>query len=110
MKRYDFEQVEHFIIENSDELSRVSMGIEEDWCWTSDEVWNKEEGFKYYFPRLKEIRNIDGSAWGTPIMRCEFLDGRDIKIPCYYGESDYNEPDLLTSIICQYMGIPTGDK
>ena len=109
MRKYDFEQVEHFINENSERLASVKMGIAEDWI-TSEEIWNCKTGFKYYFPTLRTINEIEGSTWGTPIMLCEFLDGSELRIPCYYGKADCDRPNPIATILCALMGMPIGDK
>jgi len=81
--KYDYNKAKK-IIEDNKNANQISLGMLEDLGWTTDVVWNKEEGFLVDLddPNL-EIAGIDGSNWATPVAIIERKWGKDIIIECY---------------------------
>ena len=83
MKKYDFNKAQR-IIRNLEPLGlkQAVLGMEEDWHYTADTVWTKEEKFKVNFNEEK-IMGIKRSEWATPTLRLIFLGNIIQDIPCF---------------------------
>ena len=71
MKYYDYKTVYEYIEKNKEAIEEVSLGMQEDWGWTSETVYSNGD----YLVNLAEkpfIRFIDGSRWATPVMEVSF--------------------------------------
>lgn len=86
MKRYDFNKAQR-TIENFKPLGlkQAVLGIEEDWRFTADTIWTKEEGLQSNLHE-ENIVGISGSDWGTPTLRLIFLGNIIQDIPCFKEE------------------------
>ena len=83
MKHYDYNKAKEIINNHLDGLKEVSLGMEEDWFWTGETIW--EDGL--YKNELNDeilIGGINGSNWATPIIRLTFEDGSETELDCYY--------------------------
>lgn len=91
-KRYDYELAQRMIQMKSDALSEALMGMEEDWFWTAETVY---EGGKFTIDISEEpeIGGISSSHWATPAMLLKYKDGREEFVDCYTGESDRERPE-----------------
>ena len=80
--KYDYNKAKK-IIEDNKNAEQISLGMLEDLGWTTDVIWNKEEGFLVDLdePNL-EIVGIGGSNWATPVAIIEGKWGKKI-IECY---------------------------
>lgn len=87
MKKYDFEKAKRYIQMHSDLIEDATLGIQEDWWWTSEEVYS-EGNFTQDLDDLTEVAGITGSTWATPALLVNFKDGREEMLTCYQGESD----------------------
>lgn len=83
MAQYNFNLAKQ-IINSSAKLLRAELGMQEDWFWTADDVWNKNEGFSQSFNE-GIIAGISGSYWATPTLRLVFEDGSEKWFECYEG-------------------------
>ena len=82
MKKYDFKKAKEIIIQESKNgLLYAKMGMREDWTWTEEEVWNKEDLFSMNFYEEK-IASISGSSWATPML-------------ALYYEKEYMDLDMF---------------
>jgi hypothetical protein len=83
MKHYDYEKSKSIIKENKSKgLVEASLGMQEDWYWTAETIWNDGK----YVRVLKEntkIAGIDGSTWATPVLELTYSDETKITLNCY---------------------------
>jgi hypothetical protein len=93
MKNYNFDKAKQLISEHPDTVS-ASLGMHEDWCWTAEEIWNKDSG---YIKESGLIGGIDGSCWATPTLQLSFPDGSDKMIGCYTGDGIEVSPEEAAS-------------
>ena len=86
LKVYDFDKVER-IINNLKPLGlkQAVLGMEEDWFFTADTIWTKEEELHENF-KDQEIMGIKSSDWATPTLRLIFIDNIIQDMPCYKEE------------------------
>jgi len=107
MKNYDYKAAKRYIQMHSDLIKEVSLGIEEDWYWTSEVVY---EDLKFIVDLDKvglEIGGISGSIWATPTMKIIFKDGTELFKDVFTGESNKQRPDWF-SLGC--MSQPVQDE
>ena len=86
MKYYDLVKIRLFIEHRKNRIDRIDIGIREDWLSTSQRIFAMgklltelpNEGNKITF------RNIQGSMWGTPVMRVVNKDGSVDVVKCYF--------------------------
>lgn len=86
MKYYSKKIITDFIEAYKQEIQSVDVGMDEDWFWTAETVWNVEVG--YYNCMITDndnitIAGIGGSRWATPVMRVYYNDDSIRIIPCY---------------------------
>lgn len=94
-KLYDFAKAKRLIeIEKQSDLVSADMGILEDWFWTGKNVWNKEQGYLINLDKKNWIAGIDGSCWGTPIIKFYYSDGKEKKCNCWIGGEMERDPSL----------------
>jgi len=97
MKTYDFKSVKKYIQMHSDVIEEVSLGMQEDWFWTGQTVY---EDSKFVIDLDEEdlkIGGIHSSAWATPYMCVVFKDTEgELFKPAYTGESDSQRPEWFT--------------
>lgn len=62
----------------------MRVGLAEDWDYTSDEVWNAEEG---YIPR-EEVNVYASGYWTTPAMEVVYKDGKEELYVCWINGDD----------------------
>ena len=100
MKLYDLKKIMELIEEHKHEIGHAFVGMEEDWGWTSEEIWNLEDGYKFG-DNIEELENdglfvagIEGSSWATPVLKLEMLDGYTKTYDVYTddGEPYYKPP------------------
>ena len=83
MKKYDFEKMKQLVKDNAaNGLDYMEAGMAEDWNLTTEEFWDKEEGFSGP-PERGLIAGISGSSWATPVVKMYFEDGSTIVEECY---------------------------
>lgn len=86
MKLYNFELAKQIIKEKMPlGLKEVSLGMKEDWFFTSDVIWNISNGFSDDFQN-KSILSISSSDWATPTIELIFKDGKKETIDCFIEE------------------------
>jgi hypothetical protein len=87
-KLYDFNKAERTINNLKPlGLKQAVLGIEEDWHFTADIIWTKEEEFHENF-KSKSILSINGSDWGTPTLRLIFVGNIMQDLPCFMEEDN----------------------
>ncbi len=92
MKKYDFKSVQKYIQAHSDYIDEVYLGMQEDWFWTAEPVY---ENNKFTLELDKAdllIGGLSGSSWATPVMVIIFKDGTEIFKDAFIGESDGQKP------------------
>ncbi len=82
MKKYNYECVDNYIMDNAQSIVSVSLGMREDWSFTSMQVYERGE-YKVVFDENTTICGIDGSGWATPVMLVTYTDGSKYFIPCW---------------------------
>lgn len=82
MKQYDYERVDNFILDNAPNIQSVSLGMREDWIFTSMQVYERGE-YKVVLDERTAICGINGSYWATPVMLVTYTDGSQNLIPCW---------------------------
>lgn len=70
-KQVDWDKVKEFVESNKENLESVTVGLAEDWSYTSGEVWNSKEG---YIPK-ENTYVYASSKWATPAMDVEYKSG-----------------------------------
>jgi len=68
-KKLDWDGVKQFIEENKEDILNVSGGLSEDWSWTADVIWNKEDGF------IEDNDVWNSSTWATPAIEVYYKNG-----------------------------------
>lgn len=91
MKYYDFQKAKNIIESEREEIVSASLGMEEDWCWTSATVFENGK-FVIDLEKCKEICGIDGSYWATPILEVEYKNG-------FYKEQECFKYDANDSVV-----------
>lgn len=83
MKYYDWDEIRRVIEEYIPKgLVEAMVGMGEDWFWTAETVWSKEEGYiedmdKPEMDNDRGIGGIYGSPWATPIIKLD-IEGEDM--------------------------------
>jgi hypothetical protein len=95
-KTYDFAAALKYIQTNSDYLDSVSLGMQEDWFWTAETVYEDERLTRELDKEGLKIGGIDSSHWATPTMHIIFKDGREEFKPCFVGESEGQKPEWFS--------------
>lgn len=87
MKYYDGVKCVMYIACNYNKIEEVQLGIKEDWTYTSRYVYSKGR-FLIGFEMKVKIAGIEGSIWGTPVMKVTYKDGTNKVIDCYFEIED----------------------
>ena len=88
MKKYDFEKMKQLVKDNAaNGLVSIRVGMAEEWSWTAEKFWDKEEGFSGVLER-GIVAGISGSSWATPIAILQFEDGSTIAKKCYIQDKN----------------------
>jgi len=109
MKHYDAKQIKDYIEYNKKTLKSLTLGMKEDWGWTSLTIyenremlstngWDSEGGYDEICSLEGEtikIRGITGSTWATPIMVARFKNGNEDEINCFYDDEIEDDPQLV---------------
>jgi len=82
-KKYDWKKIRQFIKDNKENIAEVSVGMEEDWFWTGNTVWENGKWVRGFERGNPDVGGIDGSIWATPIMLVIFKDGTDEEIEAW---------------------------
>ena len=91
-KKYDFKKAKQLIEEKKSEIESASLGMEGDWLWTAETVYEKEKGFVINLDTVEVIAGISESDWATPTLVMELLDASSLSVPCFTGESTGTKP------------------
>lgn len=92
MSNYDFKSAKRYIQMHSDIIEVAYMGMQEDWYWTAETVY--EDGRFVYDLDIKDLKigGINGSFWATPTLLVEFKDGSNEYKECYTGDAPTGQP------------------
>lgn len=83
MKYYDAATINAYILRQGWRIESIDAGIREDWAATSERIYeNRTLTLPLTGGRVK-IGGIDGSMWGTPVMRVLMIDGTVEVVRCY---------------------------
>lgn len=94
-KEYDFQKAKRIIEENKNRLKMASLGMQEDWFWTAEDVFSESE-YTLDLESAEMIAGIPGSEWATPVIELEYLDGSREVFECFIGESERFRPFGIT--------------
>lgn len=95
MKSYDLKAIKRYCQMHSDVISAVSIGMQEDWFWTAECIYEQDHFIADLDDKELKIGGISGSDWATPTMCAEFKDGTEVYKPAFTGESDGQQPAWL---------------
>lgn len=95
MKTYDYKKAKKYIEEHKDEIQMAALGMDEDWFWTAQSVFEDGKFTVNLDDDSLFIGGINGSYWATPTLEVFFKDGTHKKFNCYQGESDGQCPALF---------------
>ena len=79
------------ILNKQNQLAEAALGIQEDWFWTGEQVWENGE-FIEDLDEIEEVAGINGSRWGTPVIWLLFKNGEEEMFFCYSGEGEQDSP------------------
>lgn len=96
MKYYDYDTAKRMIQLKSDVLESASLGMEEDWFWTGQTVYEDGKFVEELIQGETEIAGIGGSNWATPAIHLVYKDGREEMLDCYTGDSDCEKPEWFS--------------
>jgi hypothetical protein len=98
MKEYNFDFMKKMIEqEKKNGLLFAEAGMKEDWGWTCEEVWRKEDLYDIDIFQNKEIAGIPGSNWATPIMVLHYKKDKEIIVECYEDDGEkVSKKDKIT--------------
>lgn len=87
MRMYDFELAKNIIdtFKDLNVLDKVYLGMQEDWSWTAQCVFEYNEFITELNSETK-IGGINGSSWATPIIELELTNGETETFECFKGE------------------------
>ena len=114
MKHYDFNKAKELIAKNIADLESASLGMHEDWGWTSETIWKNGKYTPEFLQSIEDgdcyIAGINGSSWATPTLELIFKNGDEKMIECHNnGESNagpgYFQLGVLSQPI-QYNIVP----
>lgn len=97
MKYYSKRVITNYVNAHKDEIKDVTVGMEEDWFWTAEIIYDNVNGFYDVLDSFEEdsdlieVAGICGSSWATPVMRVSFLDGTDEVLDCW--KDDHAQED-----------------
>lgn len=95
MANYNYDLAMKTIQKYSDLLESATMGMQEDWFWTAECVY-ENGSFKYELDKQPELAGIKGSRWATPTLQLCFKDGTEKFLDCYDGDVNItNRPEWL---------------
>lgn len=100
MKYYDLAKIRLFVSKNKDKINRIDIGIREDWIATNQRIFFNgkliadlpAEGNKIAF------RAIQGSMWGTPVMRVVWNNGSVDVVKCFFEVGPRLLPNRMQEI------------
>lgn len=94
-KEYNFDLAKRMIQMKSDVIESASLGMEEDWFWTAETVYEDDQFQKELIQNQTEIGGISGSNWATPSLYLKYKDGREEFIDCFTGSSESERPSWM---------------
>lgn len=88
MNKYDTKFIKNYIEKHKGEIDCVFCGMEEDWDWTEQCVYENGEFSNEFDWKSTSIvvAGIGGSTWATPVMRVFLKDGSEEIIPCFFDD------------------------
>ena len=97
MKHYNPKFIREYIQCHASELETVSIGMEEDWSWTAETIF--EDGvlsprFDWDKDRIP-VAGITGSTWATPVMAVLFVDGHEERVECWTDDYAIANPSFV---------------
>lgn len=85
MANYDYVNIKKFIQMHSDLIDRVVVGMQEDFYWTAETIY--EDGrFLVDLDEEPHIAGIQGSSWATPVMDIYYKNGEEETKNAFVGE------------------------
>lgn len=104
MRYYDAQIIVRYIGRNKARLDRIDIGIMEDWLETNQRIY-ADDKLLIDLPRGDKpliIRSIQGSMWGTPVMRVVFKDGKVIVLNAFKSVGNNMSPDKVQKTLDEY--------
>lgn len=113
MKLYDYTKAKRLIEKNKENLISASLGMLEDWLWTSETIFKDGKFIKELPDNVKELDKLSkldpeyekyfdsqimglyGSVWATPTLKLYFKDGTEKTIPCHNNGSSSEKPSFF---------------
>ena len=99
MKHYDFNKAKELIAKNIADLESASLGMHEDWGWTSETIWKNGKYTPEFLQSIEDgdchIAGINGSSWATPTLELIFKNGDEKMIECHNNGESNARPDYF---------------
>lgn len=92
MKCYDAQKIKNFIESKQDDIDNVDCGMQEDWFWTAQTVYENGDYNVDLSGKTVDIAGIRSSTWATPIMRVDYKNGDYEEVECYYDDGITPDP------------------
>ena len=77
MNMYSKAKIEEFVEKVKDTAQSVDVGMYEDFFWTAETVWSKENGWMDGWNEIEGdevcLAGIKGSKWARPYARAKFF-------------------------------------
>jgi len=96
MANYDFKAAKKYIQMHSDLIESATIGMEEDWFWTAQTVFEGGIFTENLDDEKLKIGGISGSDWATPMLEVTMKDGSEVKKVCAIGDIGEKEPEWFS--------------
>lgn len=106
-KNYDFNKVRAIIAEKlSKGIENAELGMQEDWGWTAESVFSNGQ---CTLPDTDTgpIAGIGGSAWATPGLKIDYIDGSEEVFDCYQDAKSTASPEEIAAMM-QFVKLTGG--
>jgi hypothetical protein len=97
MRNYSLDALKK-IIARYPTVTRISLGMYEDWWWTAQEVYTLSTGLTWN--GTDALGGIKGSTWATPAAMVELADGNTLMLPCYVQQGEQEERNGRAALGC----------
>lgn len=104
MRYYDTHAIVRYIGRNKENLDRIDLGIMEDWIGTNQRIYANDK-LLIDLPRGDKpliIRSIQGTMWGTPVMRVVLKNGIVNVVNAFKSVGSNMPPDKVQITLEEY--------
>ena len=87
-KYYSPSKIKEIIESRKYDIECAQVGMDEDWFWTGETVYEDGEYLKYLGGETIEIAGIDSSYWATPVMRVYTKNRESLVFPVWFEKEE----------------------